>query len=302
MALQAVLKGGDHLLMTDAAYSPARRFAEQVLRPLRHRDDVLRSRARAPTSPTLIRPNTRAVLTEAPGSQSLGYAGHPGHRQGRLTRTALCVMMDNTWATPILFFRRTNAASTSPSRPAPNICRAIPICCSASSRPIPNGGRDCAPIVDLYAIPPGPDDCLSGAARPAHDGVAAEASPANGRRWRSRVGCRSRPEVKQRAASGVATSMSGMTSGNAIFSARPACSASCLQPGVRTPRWPRCSMAWICLVSASRWGGYESLIIPFDCTQLSHGDRNGRRAARHFASKIGLEDPADLMADLEARF
>ena len=34
MALQTAVKSGDHLLMTDSAYFPARRFAEQVLRPL----------------------------------------------------------------------------------------------------------------------------------------------------------------------------------------------------------------------------------------------------------------------------
>lgn len=34
MALQSVLRTGDHLLVTDSAYFPTRRFAEQVLRPL----------------------------------------------------------------------------------------------------------------------------------------------------------------------------------------------------------------------------------------------------------------------------
>src|SRR5277367_1422108 len=70
MALQTVLKAGDHLLMTDTAYSPARRFAEKVLRPLgvetSYFDPAIGGGIGA-----LIRDNTRAILTEAPGSQSM---------------------------------------------------------------------------------------------------------------------------------------------------------------------------------------------------------------------------------------
>jgi cystathionine beta-lyase len=46
------------------------------------------------------------------------------------------------------------------------------------------------------------------------------------------------------------------------------------------------------------WGGYESLIIPFDCSKLRTATRwnPGGPAVR---VHIGLEDPDDLIADLE---
>ena len=75
-----------------------------------------------PASPTLFRPNTRAVLVEAPGSQSFEMQDIPAiaaaaHRARRLRRS---------WTIPgrrRCSSRPTRAASTSPSRRAPNICR-----------------------------------------------------------------------------------------------------------------------------------------------------------------------------------
>ena len=46
------------------------------------------------------------------------------------------------------------------------------------------------------------------------------------------------------------------------------------------------------------WGGYESLIIPFDCTKMRTATKwnaGGPTVRLH----IGLEDPDDLIADLE---
>ena len=50
------------------------------------------------------------------------------------------------------------------------------------------------------------------------------------------------------------------------------------------------------------WGGYESLIIPFDPEQLPHRRRAGRPRARALRLHIGLEDVDDLKADLESGF
>ena len=68
-ALQTVLRAGDHVLVTDSCYGPARRYCDSVL-----------SQCGITTSyydPTVgagiaewMRPNTRAVYTEAPGSVS----------------------------------------------------------------------------------------------------------------------------------------------------------------------------------------------------------------------------------------
>jgi cystathionine beta-lyase len=49
------------------------------------------------------------------------------------------------------------------------------------------------------------------------------------------------------------------------------------------------------------WGGYESLIIPFDCAKYRTATRwspGGPAVRLH----VGLEDPEDLIADLENGF
>jgi cystathionine beta-lyase len=49
------------------------------------------------------------------------------------------------------------------------------------------------------------------------------------------------------------------------------------------------------------WGGYESLVVPFDCTHSRSASRwvaDGPALRFH----VGLEAPSDLMADLEAAF
>ena len=50
----------------------------------------------------LIRPNTKAIFTEAPGSQSLEMQDIPAIAAVAHERN-ICVLMDNTWATPIFF-------------------------------------------------------------------------------------------------------------------------------------------------------------------------------------------------------
>src|SRR5437588_9801523 len=64
-ALLAVLNAGDHLLVTDSAYQPTRRFCDNVLRrygiATTYYDPLIGIGITA-----LMRPNTRAVLVEAP--------------------------------------------------------------------------------------------------------------------------------------------------------------------------------------------------------------------------------------------
>src|SRR5271169_363620 len=49
-----------------------------------------------------MRPNTRAVLTESPGSLTLEVQDIPAIADVAHARGA-CVIMDNTWATPLFF-------------------------------------------------------------------------------------------------------------------------------------------------------------------------------------------------------
>ena len=101
LALMSVLKAGDHLLVTDSAYGPTRRFCHTVLQ-----DFGVSTTFYDPTIGAgiadLIRPATRAVLVEAPGSQSFEMQDVPAIA-AEAHRRELCVIMDNTWATPLFF-------------------------------------------------------------------------------------------------------------------------------------------------------------------------------------------------------
>ena len=82
IALLSVLKAGDELLVTDSAYAPTRRFSDQVLARFgvttRYYDPKI-----GEGIADLFTTKTRAVVVEAPGSQSFEMQDIPGDRSGR---------------------------------------------------------------------------------------------------------------------------------------------------------------------------------------------------------------------------
>ena len=94
-ALLAFLKSGDHLLMVDTVYHPARLFCDGLLKGLGIETtyyDPLIGRGIA----ALIRPNTRVVYTESPGSQTMEVQDIPAIAEAAHKAGAI-VMIDNTW-------------------------------------------------------------------------------------------------------------------------------------------------------------------------------------------------------------
>lgn len=94
-ALLAYLKAGDHLLMVDTAYFPTRKFCDGVLAGLGIETTYYDPLAGAGIK-ELMRPNTRVVFTESPGSLTFEVQDVPAiaaiaHAHGAV------VMMDNTW-------------------------------------------------------------------------------------------------------------------------------------------------------------------------------------------------------------
>jgi cystathionine beta-lyase len=94
--LLAFLKTGDHLLMVDTVYIPARQFCDTVLKRLgietTYYDPLV-----GPAISGLIRPNTKIVYCESPGSQTMevqDVAAITGvaHKNGCLA------ILDNTWS------------------------------------------------------------------------------------------------------------------------------------------------------------------------------------------------------------
>lgn len=93
--LMALLEAGDHLLMTDSAYAPTRGFCDKVLARLGIETTYYDPRLGADIA-ALIRPNTRLVFTESPGSLTFEMQDLPAIAQAAHAAGAL-VAIDNTW-------------------------------------------------------------------------------------------------------------------------------------------------------------------------------------------------------------
>lgn len=97
----ALLKAGDHILVPHSIYAPNRLFANEVLQrfgvEVTFYDPNL-----GPGIEALLRPNTRLIWAESPGSVTLEVQDIPAicrvaHRAGAM------VVLDNTWSAGILF-------------------------------------------------------------------------------------------------------------------------------------------------------------------------------------------------------
>ncbi|MCY6380383.1 cystathionine beta-lyase [Hoeflea prorocentri] len=99
--LLSFLGSGDHMLVVDSVYFPTRRFCDTMLKRLgvevTYYDPLIGAGIE-----TLMKPNTKVVFTESPGSNTMEIQDIPAiaavaHKQDAI------VMMDNTWATPLYF-------------------------------------------------------------------------------------------------------------------------------------------------------------------------------------------------------
>ena len=100
-ALTAFLKAGDHALIADTVYGPCRNFCDKVL--TRFGVDITYY------DPTigegigdLMRPNTRVVYTESPGSLTFEMQDIPAMAKVAHDKGAL-VLMDNTWGAGLFY-------------------------------------------------------------------------------------------------------------------------------------------------------------------------------------------------------
>jgi cystathionine beta-lyase len=99
--LTGLLSAGDHLLMTDSAYFPTRKFCDEVLARFGVETTYYDPLIGAGIA-DLIRDNTKLVFTEAPGSLTFEMQDIPAIAEAAHARGAL-VAIDNTWATPLFF-------------------------------------------------------------------------------------------------------------------------------------------------------------------------------------------------------
>lgn len=99
-ALLALLKPGDELLMVDSAYDPTRSLCDGLLKRFgistRYYDPAIGGGIDA-----LITPATRAIFLESPGSLTFEVQDVPAI-VAQARAAGVVTLIDNTWATPLL--------------------------------------------------------------------------------------------------------------------------------------------------------------------------------------------------------
>lgn len=100
-AILAFVESGDHILMVDTVYQPTRSFCDFMLAKLgvetEYYDPLIGGEIA-----TLVRPNTRLIFVESPGSQTLEMQDIPAIAEVAREKD-LWLLMDNTWASPLYF-------------------------------------------------------------------------------------------------------------------------------------------------------------------------------------------------------
>jgi cystathionine beta-lyase len=100
-ALLSVLSAGDELLVTDSVYGPTRRFCDGFLErygvSTRYYDPLIGSGI-----DEVIGERTRAILMESPGSNTMEVQDVPAICAVAKVK-GVATLIDNTWATPLLF-------------------------------------------------------------------------------------------------------------------------------------------------------------------------------------------------------
>jgi cystathionine beta-lyase len=100
-AVCAFVKAGDHLLVTDSAYGPTRTFCDKQLKGfgvhVEYYDPLIGADIK-----NLIKSNTKAIFCEAPGSLSFDMQDIPAIAREAHAHN-LPVLADTTWGTPYFF-------------------------------------------------------------------------------------------------------------------------------------------------------------------------------------------------------
>ncbi|CAH1651239.1 Putative cystathionine beta-lyase [Hyphomicrobiales bacterium] len=295
IALLGLLKTGDHLLCVDTLYDPARYFINDTL--IRYGVEVTYYPPEIGAGiAALIKPNTRVVYCESPGSGSFEIQDIPAiaavaHEAGAM------VVLDNTWASPLYFKPFEHGVDVS-------IQAATKYIVGHSDAELGSltATEEAYPLVKRQAmrlgICVGPDDCYLGmrglrtlATRlPRHQDSAMRIA-----RW-----LQEQPEVEQ-----VLYPALPGAPGHEIwkrdFLGATGLFGVALREGIA-------SESMIAMLDNRKlfkigfsWGGYESLLMPSDPAH-SHPNTPWRYKGPCFRVNVGLEHVDDLLADLEAGF
>ena len=293
-ALFAVLDAGDHMLVTDSAYQPTRRFCDGVLRrkgvETTYYDPLTGSGIAA-----LVKSNTRAVFVEAPGSLSFEVQDVPAIAAAAHANGAV-VLMDNTWATPLYFHAFDKGVDLSIQAATKYIGGHSDVMLGTVSANQATWER-LRETVHALGLCVGPDDIYLGLRGLRTMGVRLAQHHQAGlkvARWLA-----ARPEIA-RVLHPALESCPGHAVWRRDFSGASGLFSIVFKPVAQSAVNAFLDELRLFGIGAS-WGGFESLAIPFDCTSIRTATKwlpGGPTVRLH----IGLEDVEDLIADLERGF
>ena len=294
LALLAVVQSGDHILVTDSVYRPTRHFCATVLRRMGVETTYYNPLIGGEIKEQL-RPNTTVVFTEAPGSQSFEMQDIPAISTAAHVHGA-CVIMDNTWATPMFYpphERGVDLAIEAGTKYLGGHSDLLLGLVSANAKYYPRL-RD---TFDTFAMCAGPEDvflALRGLRTMDLRLREAERQGLAMAKW-----FQTRPEVLK-----VLHPALPDCPGHDIWN-RDFLGSSGLFSIILNPCPHKAIAAMLdgleLFGMGYSWGGFESLVIPFDCSTYRTATQwNPGGPALRF--QIGLEDVEDLQADLDAGF
>lgn len=291
VTMMAFLQAGDHALVADNVYGPTRqRTCDGLLK--RAGVEVTYFDPLKPIAGRL-KPETKVVFIESPGSLTFEMTDVPAVAAEAKAAGAL-VVMDNTWATPFLF------------RP---LDHGVDIAVEAATKYI--GGHSDV-MLGVIAVSteeqfqrvkgtanamgncPGPDDCYLGLRGLRTLSVRLERHQKNALRVAAWL--QGRPEVERVLYPALADDP-----GHDLWK-RDFTGASGLF-GVVLNQVSREAVAEMLdglelFAMGASWGGYESLIIPFDPANIRSASQ-WSAAGPCLRLHVGLEDPDDLIEDLD---
>ncbi|MEP1142919.1 MAG: cystathionine beta-lyase [Henriciella sp.] len=297
LAIGAVLESGDHILIPDCAYGPSRRFCTRRLSAM-----GISATRYNPTIGTkiadLIEDHTKAILIESPGSLTMDIIDTPAMVEVAKAHD-LITLFDNTWGVGV-FHRPLDlgidivmqALTKYPVGHADALGGAV----MTNS---PRFANKIAMCSEDWGISLSPDDAYSAlrGLRSLHMRLKQhEASAIKIAKWlstRPEVDCVLHPALESHPDH--ALWKRDFTGANGLF--------SLTLKKLSLEQLDNFLEAMTLFGMGFSWGGYESLLIPCD-DQLDRieGDRIHDRAGPLLRIHIGLEDPDDLIADLEQSF
>lgn len=293
-AILSFVSSGDHVLVTDSVYRPTRRFCDTVLKRLGVSTTYYDPEIGGGIS-ELLTDRTKLVFTESPGSQTFEVQDIPAIAEAAHAAGAE-VIMDNTWATP-LYFRPfdhgvdvvVHAATKYLVGHADAMLGVITTSESATG-PV-------AKTHDILGLCPGPEDVYLGlrglrtleVRLQRHQETALVLAD-----WLAQ-----RPEVSK-----VIHPARPDHPGHALWQ-RDFTGSSGLFAVVLKPASHDALAAMLdgldLFGMGYSWGGYESLILPFDPSTYRTATR-WQVEDPSLRLHVGLEDIDDLKADLDAGF